>query len=125
MPGGVSKDSLVLSVGPEGTVLGPLLFIIMISDITMMSHLWMLLVLLMTVELTPTFLIVKTCDSLQADLNSLYSWATDNNMYLILNKLSIFILAVVVVGPTLPPKNGGGVQQPFLRTLTDGIPSSS
>ena len=29
---------------------------------------------------------------------------------------------VVVVGPTPPPKNGGGIQQPFLRTLADGIP---
>ena len=28
---------------------------------------------------------------------------------------------VVVVGPTPPPKNGGRVQQPFLRTLADGI----
>ena len=29
--------------------------------------------------------------------------------------------SVVVVGPTPPPKNGGGVQQPFLRTPDDGI----
>ena len=28
----------------------------------------------------------------------------------------------VVVGPTPPPKNGGGVQQPFLRTPADDIP---
>ena len=29
---------------------------------------------------------------------------------------------VVVVGPTHLPKNGGRVQQPFLRTPADGIP---
>ena len=33
-----------------------------------------------------------------------------------------FLNVVVVVGPTPPPKNGGGVQQPFLRTSADGIP---
>ena len=32
---------------------------------------------------------------------------------------------IVVVGPTPPPKNGGRVQQPFLRTPADGIPPSN
>ena len=34
-----------------------------------------------------------------------------------MNRLSF----VIVVGPTPPPKNGGWVQQPFLRTPADGI----
>ena len=31
----------------------------------------------------------------------------------------------VVVGPTPPQKNGGGVQQPFLHAPADGIPPSN
>ena len=34
------------------------------------------------------------------------------------------VVVVVVVNPNPPPKNGGGFQQPFLRTPADGIPPS-
>ena len=39
-----------------------------------------------------------------------------DNMLFKLYWLKFDISLVVVVGPTPPAKNGGGVQQPFLRT---------
>ena len=61
LPGGVSKDTPVLRGVPLGTVLGPLLFIIMISDINkyILSYL-QLLVLQMILAFILILLSLKT-----------------------------------------------------------------
>ena len=82
MPGGVSKDSPVLSGVPQGTVLGPLLFIIMISDINkdIMSSKIISFADDIRVYTNITQSQIENSDSLQTDLNYIYLWAINNNV---------------------------------------------
>ena len=75
IPGGISKDSPVLSGVPHGTVLGPLRFLIMISDINKGTA---------SSKLTSFADDTRVCSdiALQSDLNSIYNWAVHNNMFL-------------------------------------------
>ena len=77
MPGGISQPHPVLSGVPQGTVLGPLLFFIVIIDIDK------------SISPSPklvsfpddTRVSMYKCDQLQNDLNSVYDWAHVNNMF--------------------------------------------
>ena len=79
----ISEDHPVLSGVPQGTVSGPLLFLIMISDIDK------------DVSADDTRLYsgvgdVADCDKLQLDLNAVYDWASSNNMFLTPKSLVMF-----------------------------------
>ena len=93
LPGGVSKDSPVLSGLPQGIVLGSLLFIIMISDISkdvLSSD------VISFVDDTSVYSNIsqsENCDRLQADLNYIYSWDADNNMLFNTKKMTTYLLA--------------------------------
>ena len=72
MPGGISQAHPVLSGVPQGTVLGPLLFLIMIIDIDKASPL-----ALSFADDTRVYSCINNiekCDQLQIDLNSVYDW---------------------------------------------------
>ena len=83
LEGGISADSPVLSGVPQGTVLGPLLFLIMIinKDISESN-------LISFADDTQTYTKihdVSDCNLLQQDLNHIYDWATTNNYNMFFN----------------------------------------
>jgi len=81
LPGGVSDDCPVISGVPQGTVLGPLLFIIMLADINKEITVSNLISFADDTRVYSKIDSVDDCDVLQSDLNSIYKWAEHNNMY--------------------------------------------
>ena len=86
-------DHPVLSGVPQGTVLGPLLFLIMISDIDKDVSACKLVSFADDTRLYSGVGDVADCDKLQLDLNAVYDWASSNNMFLTPKSLVMFVLA--------------------------------
>ena len=80
LPGGVSGDHPVISGVPQGKVLGLLLFIIIIVDINKDIACSKLISFADDTRVYNQISDTEDCDSLQRDLNSIYKWASDNNM---------------------------------------------
>ena len=82
LPGGIREKHPVLSGVPQGTVLGPLLFFIMFSDIDKGVSVTKLVSFADDTRLYYGVGDVTDCDSLQLDLNAVYDWASSNNMFI-------------------------------------------
>ena len=81
LPGAISGDSPVLSGVPQGTVLGPLLFLIMLADINKNISESNLIIFADDTRIYSKINDVTDCDTLQQDLNHVYDWASINNMF--------------------------------------------
>ena len=81
LPGAISGDSPVLSGVPQGTVLGPLLFLIMLADINKDISESNLISFAEDTRIYSQINDVTDCDTLQQDLNHVYDWASTNNMF--------------------------------------------
>ena len=81
LPGGTSADSPVLSGVPQGTVLRPLLFLIMIADINKDISESNLMSFADDTRIYTKIHDVSDCNLLQQDRNYIYDWATTNNMF--------------------------------------------
>ena len=80
LQGGVSLDSPVLSGVPQGTVLGPLLFIILMGEINHGISSSSIVSFADDTRLYHGISSVDDCSILQNDLISEYDWASCNNM---------------------------------------------
>ena len=79
LPGGKSHCSSVISGVPQGTVLGPVLFLILMSDISKDIN----CNIISFADDTRLYSAINSpadCDSLQCDLSNVYKWAESNNM---------------------------------------------
>ena len=74
LPGGLSEDHPVISGVPQGTVLGPLLFIIMIADINRDVDSSKLISFADDTRVYRQIADIEECESLQQDLNSVYTF---------------------------------------------------
>ena len=97
LPCGISADSPVLSGVPQGTVLGPLLFFIMIAHINSDISESNLISFADDTRMYTIIHVVSDCSLLQQDLNHIYDWATTNTMFLM--PKSFIILPSVLRNP--------------------------
>ena len=81
LPGAISGDSPVLSGVPQGTVLGPLLFLIMLADINKDISESNLISFADNTQIYSKINDVTDCNTLQQDLNHVYDWASTNSMF--------------------------------------------
>ena len=80
LPGAISGDSPVLSGVPQETVLGPLLFLIMLADINNDISESYLISFADDTRIYSKINDVTDCNTLQQDFNHVYDWAS-NNMF--------------------------------------------
>ncbi len=93
LPGGISNQSKVISGVPQGTVLGPVLFLILMSDISddIASH---IISFADDTRLYAPINSANDCDNLQHDLSKIYTWADENNMTFNSNKFQYICFAL-------------------------------
>ena len=85
----------MISGVPQGTVLGPLLFLIMIADIDKDDSASKLISLSDDTRLYSGVGDVTDCDNLQFDLDTVYDWGSSNNMFFNSIFFTMFLLALM------------------------------
>ena len=100
IPGSISKNNSVLSGVPQGTVLKPLLFLIIISDINKGTTSSKLISFADDTRVYSNIAQADVCDNLQSDWNTIYNWALQNNMFLTLKSSITFHIVNLCLLPS-------------------------
>ena len=87
LPGDLSQNRPVQSGVPQATVLGPLLFLIIISDINKEIISAKVISFSDDTRVYSNITQADDCDNFQSDLKTIYNWALYNNMFFLLTKI--------------------------------------
>ena len=104
---------------PQGTVPGPLLFIVMIADINKDVASSKLISFADDTKLYNKISDTEDYDSIitKGCKNSVYKWASENNMFLMLKKSTIYLL--------VPPIKASNKRNIYINPSMDIIPQST
>ena len=95
IPGGTIQPHPVLSGVPQVTVIGSLIFLIMIIDIDKGISSSKLVSFADDTRVYSCINDIEKCDQLQVDINSVYDWAHVNNMFLMPKHLIMYHVMVL------------------------------
>ena len=87
--GHLSKESIVLSGVPQGTILGPILFLIYISDIGETLKTSKMSSFADDSKIYAKIQCPEDCQNLQSELNTVYKWTTENLMEFNVDKFEV------------------------------------
>ena len=84
MPGGISNDGPVLSGVPQGTVLGPLLFLVLLSDISKDINYSSVVSFADDTRVFRQIIDINDCSLLQNDLDNIFPGLQSTTWYLMI-----------------------------------------
>ena len=117
MPGGISQPHPVLSGVCQGTVLAPLLFLIMIIYIDkVISPSSKLVRFANDTRVYSCINDIEKCDQLQIDLNSVYDWAHVNSMFFNAHKFNY-----VSFNGSMTPRGSNVYTNPNMETISPSM----
>ena len=112
----------MISGVPQGTVLGPLLFIILMCDINSGITSSSMVSFADDTRLDYGISNVDDCAILQNDLNYVYEWASDNNMFFMPKNSNIYIFIIFDFHIYNRYKRCSNLAGWILRTFTMRVP---
>ena len=118
--GAISRKTLIVSGVPQGTVLGPLLFIVALSDMPSVIQSATLTSYADDTKVSQAIKNPVDATHLQHDLDAIYRWAEDNNMQFNVGKFQALHYKPTNINALQPKYTGpGGIAVPESQSVRD------